>query len=143
MADIKDDIKPAAFTGASTAALGTIGGVLPSFIHSVIVTGQPISFALMLGSDLAVVAAIGAGQGLAAAATALARGKGELYISPRRGLLGALGVGVFNALMYLTQMAVPATELGWTLDLLILGAAGAAAGWLAVKAPAKEPPVPV
>ncbi len=143
MADIKDDIKPAAFTGASTAVLGTIGGVLPSFIHSVIVTGQPISFALMLGSDLAVVAAIGAGQGLAAAATALARGKGELYISPRRGLLGALGVGAFNALMYLTQMALPATELGWTLDLLILGAAGAAAGWLAVKAPAKEPTVPV
>ena len=143
MADIKDDIKPAAFTGASTAVLGTVGGVLPSFIHSVIVTGQPFSFALMLGSDLAVVAAIGAGQGLAAAATALARGKGELYISPRRGLLGALGVGVFNALMYLTQMALPATELGWTLDLLILGAVGAAAGWLAVKAPAKEPPVPV
>jgi hypothetical protein len=35
------------------------------------------------------------------------------------------------------------TELGWTLDLLILGAAGAAAGWYAVKVPEKEPAVPV
>jgi len=143
MGEIRDDLKPAVFTGAATGVLGTIGGILPSFIHSVIVTGQPISFALMLGSDLAVVAAIGAGQGLLAGATALARGKGEHYISPKRGLLGALGVGAFNALMYLVQMAVPATELGWTLDLLILGAVGATAGWLAVRVPRREPALPV
>jgi hypothetical protein len=90
-----------------------------------------------------VVAAIGAGQGLAAAASALARGKGEHYISPRRGLLGALGVGAFNGLMYFTQMAAPVTELGWALDLTILGAVGAAAGWLAVRVRAKEPVLPV
>jgi hypothetical protein len=36
-------------------------------------------------------------------------------------------------------MAVPATELGWTLDLLLLGAAGAAAGWLAVRVPRRDP----
>ena len=145
MAEIRDDIKPAAFTGASTAVLGTVGGVLPAMVHSVLSTAGPFSFAAMLTSDLAVVAAIGAGQGLAAAATALARGKGEYYISPKRGLLGALGVGAFNGLMYFVQMAVPATELGWTLDLLILGAIGAAAGWLAVKvpSPSTRPTVPV
>jgi hypothetical protein len=145
MAEIRDDIKPAAFTGASTAVLGTVGGVLPAMVHSVLSTAGPFSFAAMLTSDLAVVAAIGAGQGLAAAATALARGKGEYYISPKRGLLGALGVGAFNGLMYFVQMAVPATELGWTLDLLILGAVGAAAGWIAVKvpSPSTRPTVPV
>lgn len=145
MAEIRDDLKPAAFTGASTAVLGTVGGVLPAMIHSVVATAGPFSFAAMLTSDLAVVAAIGAGQGLAAAATALARGKGEYYISPKRGLLGALGVGAFNGLMYFVQMAVPATELGWALDLAILGFVGVAAGWLAVRTPAvsKPPVVPV
>ena len=48
-------------------------------------------------------------------------------------------MGVFNGLMYFLQMAVPATELGWTADLLILSAVGAAAGWLAVRTPAKDP----
>jgi hypothetical protein len=92
---------------------------------------------------VAVVAAIGIGQGIAAGATALARGKGENYISPRRGLLGGLAVGAFNAFMYFTQMAVPVTELGWTLDLLLLGAVGAGAGWLAVKVATRAPRVTV
>jgi len=131
--DIKDDIKPAAFTGASTAVMGTVGGLLPAAVHTVLVAGGPLSMAWVLTTDVAVVAAIGLGQGIAAGATALARGKGANYISPRRGLFGALTVGAFNCLMYFTQMAVPATELGWTLDLLLLGAAGAGAGWIAVK----------
>lgn len=143
MAEIKDDIKPAAFTGASTAVMGTVGGLMPAFVHSVIVTGGPLTFAWMLTTDVAVVAAIAAGQGLAAAASALARGKGQFYISPKRGFLASLGVGAFNGLMYFVQMAVPATEMGWTLDLLILGAVGAAAGWLAVRVPAREPALPV
>lgn len=137
--DLKDDLKPAAFTGGSTAVLGTVGGLLPAAVHTIIAATGPLSFAWLLSTDVALVAAIGAGQGLAAAAAALARGRGELYISPKRGFVGALAVGAFNGLMYLTQMAVPATELGWTLDLLILGAAGAAAGWLAVRVPRRDP----
>ncbi len=143
MTDLKDDLKPAGFTGAATAVLGTVGGLMPAAVHSIIVTGGPLAFAWMLTTDVMTVAAVGAGQGLAAAATALARGQGQHYISPKRGLVGALVVGAFNGLMYFVQMAVPATELGWTLDLIILGAAGAAAGWYAVKVPAKEPAVPV
>jgi len=137
--DLKSDLKPAAFTGASTAVLGTAGGLLPAAVHTVIAATGPLSFAWLLSTDVAVVAAIGLGQGLAAAATALARGRGEFYISPRRGFLGALAVGAFNGLMYFVQMAVPASELGWTLDLLLLGAVGAAAGWLAVRVPRKDP----
>jgi hypothetical protein len=137
--DIKDDLKPAAFTGGATAVLGTVGGLLPAALHTVIAALGPLSMAWLFSTDVAVVAAIGVGQGLAAAATALARGKGELYISPKRGFMGALAVGAFNGMMYLVQMAVPATELGWTLDLLLLGAAGAAAGWLAVRVPRRDP----
>jgi hypothetical protein len=139
VADLKDDIKPAAFTGLSTAVLGTAGGLLPSLVHTLTAAAGPFSLAWLLTTDIAVVAAIGLGQGLAAAATALARGRGERYISPRRGLAGAFAVGAFDGLMYLVQMAVPATELGWTGDLLILGLAGASAGWFAVRAPHTEP----
>lgn len=139
-ADLKSDLRPALFTGASAAVLGTVGGAAPALLHSMLVTGEPLSFALMLTSDLAVVAGIAAGQGAVAVGTALARGRGRWYISPRRGLFAALAVGTFNGLMYFTQMLFPATELGWTLDLAILGAAGAAVGWLAVKVPKLRAP---
>ena len=136
---IKEDLKPAGFTAASTAVMGTAGGLLPAAVHSLIVGSGVLSFAGMLGSDIAVVAAIGIGQGIAAGATALARGKGEFYISPKRGFMASLAVGAFNGLMYFVQMAVPATELGWTLDLLLLGAVGAAAGYIAVRVPQRDP----
>lgn len=136
---LKEDVKPAGFTGASTAVMGTVGGLMPAAVHSVLVGGSILSFSWMLTTDVATVAAIGLGQGIAAMATALARGRGEFYISPKRGFFASLAVGSFNGLMYFVQMAVPATELGWTLDLLILGAIGAAAGWIAVKVPAREP----
>jgi len=139
MGDLRDDLKPAAFTGASTAVIGTVGGLLPAAVHTITAATGPLGAAWLLTTDVAVVAAIGIGQGIAAGATALARGKGEFYISPRRGLLGALGVGAFNGLMYFLQMAVPATELGWIPDLLILAVAGAAAGWMAVRMPKREP----
>ncbi|HEY2804259.1 MAG TPA: hypothetical protein VGI92_00215 [Gemmatimonadales bacterium] len=136
---LKEDAKPAGFTGASTAVMGTAGGLMPAMVHSILVGGSVLSFSWMLSTDVATVAAIGIGQGIAAAATALARGKGEFYISPRRGFMASMGVGLFNGLMYFVQMALPATELGWTIDLLILGAVGAAAGWLAVKVPSRDP----
>jgi hypothetical protein len=139
MSDVRDDVKPAAFTGAATAVMGTAGGLLPAAVHTLTSAAGPLSVAWLLTTDVAVVAAIGLGQGIVAGATALIRGRGEYYISPRRGLVGALAVGAFNGLMYFTQMAVPATELGWIPDLLILGLVGGAAGWAAVRAPRREP----
>jgi hypothetical protein len=135
MAELKDDLRPAGFTGASTALMGTVGGLLPATVHALIVGGGALPFAWTLTTDVVTVAGIGLGQGLLAFGAALARGRGESYISPRRGLAGALAVGAFNGLMYFVQMAVPATELGWTLDLLILGGVGAAAGYAAVRSP--------
>lgn len=137
--DIRDDLKPAGFTGAATAVMGTAGGLLPAAVHTILAATGPLSLAWLATTDVAVVAAIGIGQGIAAGATALARGTGTFYISPRRGFVASLAVGAFNAAMYLTQMAVPATELGWTLDLLVLGAVGACAGWVAVQVPERDP----
>src|SRR5262245_40552538 len=122
--DLRDDLKPAAFTGASTAVLGTIGGLAPAAVHTILAATGPLSLAWLATTDVAVVAGIALGQGVAATATALARGKGYWYISPRRGFLASVGVGAFNALMYFVQMAVPATELGWIPDLAILALAG-------------------
>lgn len=143
MPDIRDDVKPAAFTGASTAVMGTVGGLLPALVHTLSTAGDPFSAAWLLTTDVAVVAAIGLGQGVAAGASALARGRGSFYISPRRGFVAALAVGAFNGLMYFTQMAVPVTELGWIPDLLIMLGVGVAAGWSTVRMPAREPAVTV
>jgi len=131
----RGDVKPAAFTGAATAVLGTVGGLLPALVHTLTAAGDPSTAARLLTTDVAVVAAIGLSQGVAATASALARGKGRYYVSPTRGFVGALAVGAFNGLLYFLQMAVPATELGWVPDLLILIAAGGAAGWAAVRLP--------
>lgn len=139
LSDLKGDLKPAAFTGASTAVMGTLGGLAPAVVHTLTTATGPLGLAWVLTTDVAVVAAIGIGQGVAATATALARGQGIRYISRRRGVVASLGVGLFNALMYFVQMSVPATELGWIPDLLILFAVGAAAGWAAVRLPAGEP----
>lgn len=118
--------------------LGTVGGLLPALVHALTTASEPAAAAGLLTSGVLVVTGIGMGQGIAATATALARSRGEHYVSPRRGFAGALAVGAFNGLMYFLQMAVPATELGWGPDLLILLGVGAAAGWAAVRLPDKD-----
>jgi hypothetical protein len=131
-------LKDAALVGGATALLGTVGGILPALVHSALTQGgSPEQFAGLLGSNLAVVAGIGAGQGLAAGAAVLVRGRGHQVVSLRRGLTAAFAVGGFNGLMYFVQMAVPSTELGWALDLAILGTAGAVAGGAAVRGAAR------
>ena len=55
--EVRKDLKPAAFTGAATAVMGTVGGLMPAAVHSVLVGGSLLSFAGMLTSDIAVVAA--------------------------------------------------------------------------------------
>jgi hypothetical protein len=137
--DLKDDLRPAAFTGASTAVMGTLGGLAPAAVHTIMAATGPLSLAWLATTDVAVVAGIALGQGIAATVTALARGKGIWYISPKRGFAASLAVGAFNGLMYLVQMAVPATELGWIPDLAILALVGAAAGWVAVRMPSTDP----
>lgn len=143
MGGLSEDLGPAAFTGVATALCGTAGGILPALLHTFGAATDPTSFAWLLSMNFLTVAAIGAGQGAVATATALARGRGRRYISSKHGVLGALAVGGFDALMYLMQMTIPATELGWTFDLVILGVAGAAAGWHAVRGSEGAAPVAV
>jgi len=66
------------------------------------------------------------------AVTALAIAAGQGAVALQRTVLLGLLVGVFDFAMYLVQMAVPATELGWKPDIVILAAATAAVTLLGV-----------
>ena len=100
-------------------------GVLTALIHTWFFSYTPGRSALMqtLFGDLVTALAIAAGQGAVALVT------GSLLVQLGRPLrltvlLGLL-IGLFDFVMFFLQMAVPATELGWVPDILILVAATA------------------
>lgn len=104
-----------ATTCAAAAGLAVTG------IHTWVFSDLPGWSTLLAGA--VTVLAIAAGQGAVALVTGsvLARLGRTLHFTV---LLG-LGIGVFDFAMYLLQLLVPATELGWGPDLLILAAAAA------------------
>ena len=100
-----------------------VAGVAISLIHTWFFAHEPgrVGFWRTLFEDSAVTVAIAAGQGAVALVT------GSILTQLGRGLhatvlLGLL-VGLFDFVMNFLQMAVPATELGWVPDLVILAAA--------------------
>ena len=100
-----------------------VAGVAISLIHTWFFAHVPgrVGFWRTLFEDSAVTVAIAAGQGAVALVT------GSILTQLGRGLhatvlLGLL-VGLFDFVMNFLQMAVPATELGWVPDLVILAAA--------------------
>ena len=104
------------------AACAAVAGVVVAAVHTAFFSAHPDAAAGLrtLGGDLAVALGLAAGQGAVAfltAAALAALGRGLRYTV----LLG-LVIGVFDLTMYLLQMLVPATELGWGPDLAILAA---------------------
>ena len=104
----------------------TVAGIAIALIHTWFYSYNPGRTAFMetLVSGIALAVAIAAAQGAVVLVTGsvLARlGRGLQFTF----LLGLL-IGLFDFVMYFLQMAVPATELGWIPDLLILVAASAA-----------------
>lgn len=102
---------------------GTVAGALVAVVHTLFFSFNPDAAAFLrtLGGDLATALGLAVGQGVVAflAAAALAAlGRGLRYTV----LLG-LVIGLFDLAMYLLQMTVPATELGWGLDLAVLAGA--------------------
>ncbi len=100
-----------------------VAGVAISLIHTWFFAHEPgrVGFWRTLFEDAAVTVGIAAGQGAVALVT------GSIVTQLGRGLhatvlLGLL-VGLFDFVMNFLQMAVPATELGWVPDLVILAAA--------------------
>lgn len=95
-------------------------GIVIALIHTWFFSYHPGRSAFMqtLVGDIVTAVAIAAGQGAVALLTSsvLARVGRTLQFTLLLGLL----IGVFDFVMYFLQMAVPATELGWIPDLIIL-----------------------
>jgi len=110
------------------AVAGLVIAGLHAWLFSYIPTRSGLIFTLV--GDAVTALAIAAGQG----AVALVTGSvlAQFGRSLQRTVLLGLLVGVFDFAMYLVQMAVPATELGWKPDIVILAAATAAVTLLGV-----------
>jgi hypothetical protein len=118
-----DRLRVQAYYAVWAALCASVGGSVVAVLHTLFFSahGDAAAFVRTLGGDVATALALGAGQGVIAflAAAALAAlGRGLRYTV----LLG-LVIGVFDLGMYLLQMTVPATELGWGPDLAILAMA--------------------
>ena len=105
------------------AVCATVAGAIVAAVHTAFFSAIPDAAAALrtLGGDLAVAIGLALGQGGVAfvvAALLAALGRGLRYTV----LLG-LVIGLFDLGMYLLQMTVPATELGWGPDLALLAAA--------------------
>jgi len=97
-----------------------VAGLAVALIHTWFFSFNPGRSAVMETLFSGSVAAVGiaAGQGAVALVTGslLARLGRTLQYTLLLGLL----IGVFDFVMYFLQMAVPATELGWIPDLIII-----------------------
>jgi hypothetical protein len=97
-----------------------VAGIGIAVIHTAFFSYHPTRPAFMetLFSGIVTAVAIAAAQGAVALLTGgvLARFGRTLQFTVLLGLL----IGAFDFVMYFVQMAVPATELGWIPDLIIL-----------------------
>ena len=103
-----------------TAVCATVAGCVVTAAHAAFFSswGDAAGLFRTLWGDLATALALAAGQGVVALLAAL--GLAAVGRGLRATVLLGLALGVFDLGMYLVQMLVPATELGWGPDLGIL-----------------------
>jgi hypothetical protein len=118
MTDTKTRI--AIYYGIWATICAAVAGLVVALIHTWFFSFNPGRSAVIETLFSGSVAAVGiaAGQGAVALVTGslLARLGRTLQYTLVLGLL----IGVFDFVMYFLQMAVPATELGWIPDLIII-----------------------
>ena len=104
----------------------TVAGIVIALLHTWLFSYIPSRSGLIhtLFSDAVTALAIAAGQGAVVLVTGslLAQFGRALQSTVLLGLL----VGLFDFAMYFVQMAVPAAELGWIPDIVVLVAAAVA-----------------
>ncbi len=106
---------------AWVALCGFVGGLVVAGVHTAAVAmATGADQWTVIFSDAATVAAIAVGQGLIALVTGLVLH--ALGRTLRATVLLGLIVGGVDCGLYLLQMLVPASELGWGPDLAILAA---------------------
>ncbi len=108
-----------------------IWAALCALVGGLVVAGvNTMGLAMSMGVDqmlvwhffggAATVGAIAAGQGVVAFASGAALH--ALGRTLRATVLLGVVIGLFDLVLYLVQWLIPATELGWTRDFMILGA---------------------
>jgi len=114
-------VKVVTYYAAWVALCGFVGGLVVAGVHTAgVAMATGADQWIVIFGDAATVAAIAAGQGLVALATGLV--VHALGRTLRATVLLGLIVGGVDCGLYLLQMLVPATELGWGPDLAILAA---------------------
>ena len=100
-----------------------IAGFVIALIHTWFFSYHPGRSALIETLFSGSVAAVGIAAGQGAVAMVTGSLLAQLGRTLQYTLLLGLLLGLFDFAMYFIQMAVPATEFGWTPDLIILAAA--------------------
>lgn len=123
MTDSSDRMRIVVYYAVWATICAAVAGGVVALIHAWFFSYNPGRSALIetLFSNAVSALAIAAGQGAVALVT------GSLLAQLGRTLnvtvLLGLALGLFDFVMYFVQMAVPATELGWVPDIIILVAA--------------------
>jgi hypothetical protein len=125
MTDTGDRMRVVVYYAIWATLCAAVAGVVVALIHTSFFSYNPGRSAVIatLFGGIVTALAIAAGQGAVALVT------GSLLAQLGRGLnftvLLGLVIGTFDFVMYFLQMAVPALELGWVPDVIILVAATA------------------
>ncbi|HXM37314.1 MAG TPA: hypothetical protein VN908_01490 [Gemmatimonadales bacterium] len=139
MTDTSDRMRIVVYYAIWATICAAVAGIVVALIHAWFFSYNPGKSAFMetLFGGVVAALAIAAGQGAVALVT------GSLLAQLGRTLqytvMLGLAIGVFDFVMYFLQMAVPAMEVGWVPDIIILvavtalitaagGRAGAGAG---------------
>lgn len=121
----------AAWATLCAAGAGLVVAVVHTWFFSGTAPGTERWHTLFAGTVTALALAAGQGAVVVAAAGLLLRVGRTLRLTFLLGLL----IGAFDLALYLLQMLVPATELGWGIDLLFLLTAGAVITLLGARGP--------
>jgi hypothetical protein len=120
MSDTGDRMRVVVYYAIWATMCATVAGIVVALIHTWFFSYHPGRSAVIetLFGGIVSTLAIAAGQGAVALVTGgmLARLGRSLNFTVLLGLV----IGAFDFVMYMLQMTVPATELGWVPDIAIL-----------------------
>jgi hypothetical protein len=120
MTDTGDRMRVVVYYAIWATMCATVAGIVVALIHTWFFSYHPGRSAVIetLFGGIVSALAIAAGQGAVALVTGgmLARLGRSLNFTVLLGLV----IGAFDFVMYMLQMTVPATELGWVPDIAIL-----------------------
>jgi len=125
MSDTGDRMRIVVYYAIWATLCAAVAGIVVALIHTWFFSYNPGKSAVMhtLFGGIVTALAIAAGQGAVTLVTG--RVLAQLGRTLNLTVLLGLAIGAFDFVMYFLQMAVPATELGWVPDIIILVAATA------------------